>query len=696
MVKKSNLKMSEFFLEVFTEEIPAKLQNDARNYLFYNFKKLFEEKKIKYKNSKVFSVPNRLVILFDGLSKQIIFEKEEKRGPSTKSPKEALDGFLRSNKITEKEIFKKETEKGEFYFFLKPKEKINTKDILEREIPTILDKIDWKNSMRWSDHSLQWGRPLKSLIAVFDNSFIDFTYHHLRSCNFIILDKEFEDKKKIVRGYKDYIDCLKKLNITIDQNQRKSIIQKELIKNSKKNNIDIEINEKLLEEVTDLVEQPNILLCQFDKRFLSIPKEILVITMQHHQKYFHTLDRKGNITNQFFVVANNKDPKGYIKAGNERVVEARLNDAEFFWNKNKNQNLFKQVSKLKSMNYFKGLGTYFDKIQRMRKLGGAISDELLISKDKIEISCSICKTDLLSDLVGEFPELQGVMGGYFAESQGFDKDVSLAIKEHYLPNSLESKVPTRPFSLGLSLTDKLDTLVGFFGVNQKPTSSKDPFALRRAALGVIRLILENKKNIRIKDLINYSLLLYQEQSYKFNNTSVLKDLSEFLLERLKYYMKDKAIRTDIINASLNNKNINNINEIFRKSFALNKIINKESGIDIVSSYKRASNIIENELKDNKLELADNADPGIFKNDFEKNLFKKIKELKKYFTNIDKDENYETTLDNLKTAKPIISAFFDNIIVNDNDEIIRKNRLELLQMFCRTFENYINFSKIESA
>ena len=158
------------------------------------------------------------------------------------------------------------------------------------------------------------------------------------------------------------------------------------------------------------------------------------------------------------------------------MVEARLNDAEFFWNKNKNQNLFKQVSKLKSMNYFKGLGTYFDKIQRMRKLGGAISDELLISKDKIEISCSICKTDLLSDLVGEFPELQGVMGGYFAESQGFDKDVSLAIKEHYLPNSLESKVPTRPFSLGLSLTDKLDTLVGFFGVNQKPTSSKDPFA----------------------------------------------------------------------------------------------------------------------------------------------------------------------------------------------------------------------------
>ena len=304
-----------------------------------------------------------------------------------------------------------------------------------------------------------------------------------------------------------------------------------------------------------------------------MPKEILVITMQNHQKYFHTLDRKGNITNLFFVIANNKDLKGYIKSGNERVVEARLNDAEFFWIKNKNQNLFKQVSKLKTMNYFQGLGTYFDKIQRMRKLGGIVSDELLISKDKIEISCSICKTDLLSDIVGEFPELQGVMGGYFAESQGFDKDISTAIKEHYLPNSLESKVPIKPYSFGLSLTDKLDTLVGFFGINQKPTSSKDPFALRRAALGIIRLIVENKKNIRFKDLINYSLSLYQEQNFKFNINSVQNDLSEFLLERLKYYMKEKGIRPDIITASLINNNINNINEIYRKSFSLNKIIN---------------------------------------------------------------------------------------------------------------------------
>ena len=443
------------------------------------------------------------------------------------------------------------------------------------------------------------------------------------------------------------------------------------------------------------MERPNVLSCKFDKKFLDIPQEILIITMQHHQKYFHTFDKKGNITNEFFVVANNKDKKGYIKSGNERVIEARLTDAAFFWKKNKGYNLVKQISKLKTMKYFKGLGTYFDKIQRMRKLSGMISDELLISKEKIELSSSICKVDLTSDLVGEFPELQGTMGGYFAEAQGFEKDISLAISEHYLPNGLESKVPKKPFSIALSLTDKLDTLVGFFGINEKPTSSKDPFALRRAALGIIRLIIENNKELKLVDLINYSLLLYHEQDFKLENHLAKKELIDFLLDRLKYYMKEKNIRSDIISASLDSFSIDHINKIYKKSFALNKIINKENGINIISSYKRASNILENELKNQELELSESTDPAIFKNDYEKNLYKKIIELSKYFAKINKDENYDQTLNNLTSAKGPIFDFFDNIIVNDEDKVIRKNRLELLQMLCKTFENYINFSKIES-
>ena len=268
--------------------------------------------------------------------------------------------------------------------------------------------------------------------------------------------------------------------IIIDQNLRKRFIEKEIQKISKRKNITIKTNNKLLDEVTGLVEQPNILLCKFNKNFLNIPKEILIITMQYHQKYFPTFDQKENITNEFLVVANSKDTKGFIKLGNESVVEARLSDAQFFWEKNKSQNLVKQVSKLKVINYFHGLGSYFDKIQRMRKLAGMISDELLISKEKVELAASICKIDLISDLVGEFPELQGIMGGYFSESQGFDKDISLAIREHYLPFGLDSKTPKKLFSIALALTDKIDTLVGFFGINQKPTSSKDPYALRRS------------------------------------------------------------------------------------------------------------------------------------------------------------------------------------------------------------------------
>ena len=295
--------------------------------------------------------------------------------------------------------------------------------------------------------------------------------------------------------------------------------------------------------------------------------------MQFHQKYYHTFDNKGNITTNFLVVANNKDKKGFIKSGNERVIEARLSDAQFFWEKNKSNNLVKQVSKLKSINYFKGLGTYFDKVQRMRRLGGMISDELVISKDKVEISATICKVDLLSDIVGDFPELQGIMGGYFAEFQGFDKDISLAISEQYLPIGIKSKIPKRPFSIALALTDKLDTLVGFFGINQKPTSSKDPFALRRSALGVVRLLLENNKEFKLKDLINYSSNLYQEQGFELNNKTLHKDLANFLIERLKNYMKEKNIRSDIIKASINSYGIDDVIKLYKKALTLNKLIN---------------------------------------------------------------------------------------------------------------------------
>ena len=694
MGRKSKLKMSEFFLELFSEEIPSNLQKKLRDDLLENFQKSFNEKSIEFKNSFCKSTPNRAVIVFEGLKKETIIKSEEIKGPNIKAPEKATEGFLRSNNITKKDLIIKKTDKGDFYFFKKKQQKIKTQNILKDLILENLNRIQWKKSMRWGYGELNWGRPLKSILAIYDKKKIDFKFHHIPSNNFTFLDAQFEEKTKIVKDYKDYQSSLKKIEKIVDNDERKKIIEKQFDKIENKKNFLIDRNPKVLDEVINLTDQPNCIICKFDERFLKIPKEILIITMQHHQKYFPTYNTKGDLTNEFIVVSNKLDKKGLIKLGNERVVEARLTDAEFFWNKDKSLNLVKQVSKLKAMNYFEGLGTYYDKAQRMRKLGSMISDELLISKEKVELSASISKVDLISEIVGEFPELQGLMGGYFAEAQGFEKDISIAISEQYLPIGLDSKISKKPYSIALSISDKLDSLVGFFGIDKKPTSSKDPFALRRVALGLVRTIIENKKDFKIKDLIRYSASLYETQNLKLTNQNLFNDLEDFLIDRFRYYMREKNIRHDIVEASIVNINLNTPTIEFDKAKTLNKLITNQSGKDVIAIYKRASNIIESENR-KKFKLDNTTDPGIFKSDFERNLLNKINDIRKYFSSIDNSENYEETLSILASAKEPLDAFFDNVQVNDKDENIKKNRLELLQMFCKTFENFTNFSKLET-
>jgi len=628
------------------------------------------------------------------ITKKIFKKSEEIRGPNINAPDKALEGFVRSNNIAKTNVFKKKTDKGEFYFYKKPSQKINTFDLLKENIPNILSKISWNKSMKWNDYNLYWGRPLKSILSIFDGKKLDFNFYHLKSSNTTFIDKESEEKTKSFNNFKSYNSYFKSLGILIDQEKRKSFISNELIKLSNKKKLKVNLKKELLEEITNIVEKPKILLCEFDKKYLMIPKEILIITMQNHQKYFPTFNKKEDLTNNFFVVADTKDPKGFVKLGNERVVEARLSDAEFFWKRNKSQNLVKQVSKLKNINYFKGLGSYFDKVQRIRKLCGLISDEMLISKEKLEIASSICKVDLMSDLVGEFPELQGIMGGHFAEAQGFDKEISLAVSEHYFPIGMDSITPKKPYSVALSISDKLDSLVGFFGIKLKPTSSKDPYALRRMAISLVRLIIENNKSIKLRDLINYSCMLYKEQGIEFDIKLLQTELSEFILERLKNYLKEKQIRNDIIESSTNISNIDEILKVYKKSLALNKNIKKDFGQDVISIYKRSSNILFDE-KQNSSDIIGSADPGLFKNDFEKNLYKRIHDIRKYFSSIGKSENYEESLKTLSLAKNEVNEFFDNVVVNDDDPIIKKNRLELLKMLCKTFENYFNFSKIEA-
>ena len=687
--------MAEFFLELFSEEIPANLQKNFREKLLEEFREYFINKSIKSKKSFSLSTPNRVIIVFEGLQKKIKVVSEEIKGPKTSAPVEAIEGFLRSNKIDKKQLIKRDTEKGEFYFFKTPSKTLNTSDLLKDLIPKLLGSYQWKKSMKWGEFNLNWARPLKSILSVFDEKIIDFKFYHLTSSNRTFIDKDYEEKTRVFKNFKSYERFLKIHGTIVDQNKRKQIIQKEFTKILSKKKLFILENLKLFDEVVDLVECPNVLLCDFDKKFLSIPREILILTMQSHQKYFPTIDKNNQITNQFLLVANKKDQKGLIKLGNQRVVDARLSDAEFFWNKDKAQNLVKKVSELKRINFFKGLGNYFDKVQRMRKLGGMISDELLISKEKVELSASICKTDLTSDLVGEFPELQGIMGGYFSAQQGFDKDICLSITEQYLPIGLDSNVPKKPFSIALSVTDKIDNLVGFFGIDEKPTSSKDPFALRRVALGIIRIIIENKKDLKLNDLLNYSIGLYQEQNFTLGNEELKKDLNNFLKDRFRYYLKEKDIRFDIIEASISNFSTNKLFSSFEKARCVNKIINNQIGIDITSSYKRASNILQSEMENKEIEITNSTDPGIFKSDYEKNLFKKITDIKKYYSDIDNNENYEKSLSILAGAKKEVFEFFDNVKVNEDNEDLRKNRLELINMLCKTFQNFMNFQLLKA-
>ena len=687
--------MSEFFLELFSEEIPAKLQTNARKNLFSELNIYFEENNIKRKGTNLaLSTPNRIVINFSNISKDIIKKSQEIRGPSINAKPEALEGFLRSHNIKKTNVELRSTDKGEFYFYKKPEQKLKTFDLLKKNLPLILEKISWNKSMKWGDNQLSWGRPLKSILAVFDGKKIDFNFHHLKASNFTFVDKDFEEKIKNFNDFKSYLSFFKSIKVILDQEKRKEFIINELNKISKKNNLIIDIKDNLLEEITNIVEKPKVILCEFDKKFLNIPKEILIITMQNHQKYIPTFDKKQSLTNFFLVVSDTKDLKGYVKQGNERVIEARLNDAEFFWNRNKSQNLIKQLSDLKKINFFKGLGSYFDKTQRIKSLSSLISDELMISKEKIEIASSICKVDLKSDLVGEFPELQGIMGGYFAEAQGFDKEVCQSISEHYLPSGPESKVPKNLYSITLSLSDKLDTLVGFFGLDLIPTGSRDPYALRRYAIGLIRLIIENKIKIKLRSIINYSLTLYKEQGYEFDITKVLKELNIFILERLKNYSKEKNIRLDIIESSILTNDIDELYIGYKKAEVLNKNINKDLGQEVVGIYKRSSSILNSEIIKNKLELSNSVDVGLFKNDFEKNLYKKIQEIKKYFLNAGKNDDFDENLKELFKFKQDVNLFFDNVIVNDQNQLIKKNRLELLNLLCKSFDNFFNFSKIE--
>ena len=682
--------MSEFLLELYSEEIPSKLQINARNELKEKLEKSFKEESLKYKTIFCYSSPTRLTVLIKDIPEKIKIPSKEIRGPKVGVLEEVFNSFVKSQNVNKSDVIVKENEKGKFYFIkTKPKETF-TKDLLIKIVLNSIASLSWRKSMKWSENNLMWGRPLRSILAIFNKKLLTFTYGHLRSKDFTVVEQDLETKYKKIKNFNEYQLFLKKNNITLNQNEReKKILRKfETICKSKKYK---EIfDKKLLEEVVNITENPNVLLIDFDKKYLDIPSEIIISTLQNHQKYFPLFDYKEKLTNYFLVVANKIDNKNLIKEGNKRVVEARLADAKFFWDKDKSKNLIKQIGKLKDIIFYEKLGTIYDKTQRLRKLAALISDELNTNKEKIEIAASISKSDLCSDLVGEYPELQGVLGKYFALAQGFEDNVANAISDHYLPIGIDSPVPKKNISYSISIVDKIDSLVGFFLINEKPTSSKDPLALRRSAIGLLRVVIENNLSIKLRYLVSYAIRLYEQQGVQIENANAEKEVLEFLKERMRNILRTKNIKNDIIEASISSHIGDNFLDLYRKNIVMSKYINKPVGKDVINSYKRASNIIEN-INDR---ITGSPDAVLFRQDEEKALFEKINEIRKDYTVKDDRKNYENLLIRMSELKSFTDNFFDKVKVNDENKDIKNNRLELLKMYCNTFNNFVNFSKLD--
>ncbi len=682
--------MSELFLELYSEEIPPQLQTKAKDELKQKIEKSLKEDDLKHGKIEAFSSPTRLIVLIKDIPEKIKIPSKEIKGPKVGVLEDVLNSFLRAQRASKKDLFEKENDKGKFYFIKTKSKEIFTKDILIKIILNSISSINWKKSMKWSNNSLLWGRPLRSILAIFKKKILPFTYGHLRSSDNAIIEKDLIFKNKKVKSFEEYKKFLKSNKILFNQNERKKKILDKFHTICKNKNFKNNFDNYLLEEVVNIIEDPNIMLVEFDKKYLEIPNEIIISTLQNHQKYFPLFDDKDRLTNYFFVVANKPDNKNLIKDGNKKVVEARLSDAKFFWDKDKSRNLIKQIGKLKKIIFYEKIGSIYDKTQRLRKLASMLSDELNINKDKIQIAASISKSDLCSDLVGEYPELQGVMGKYFAIAQGFEEDVANSVSDHYLPIGLSSKIPKRPISYSISIVDRIDSLCGFFLINEKPTSSKDPFALRRAAIGLLKILIENNLEIKLRDLISYAIRLFEEQDVKIENSNAEKEILDFLKERMKNILKDKNIKYDIIEASISSHVGDNYLDLFKKNILMNKYILKDVGKNAINSYKRAFNIIENMNG----QIQGKPDAVLFRQEEERVLFEKINEIRKAFTVKEDKKNYESLLLQMAETKTFTDNFFDKVKVNDENNDIKNNRLELLKMYCNTFNNFINFSKLE--
>lgn len=711
--------MAEFLLEILSEEIPAQMQVPMSEKLESEMLIVLEKEKIYYTSIKSFVTPRRMVITIDGLSLTQESVTIEKRGPKVDANERAIEGFLRSSGLsTKEELTIKDTPKGRFYFAITKQNGRPTKDVLIETFEDMLPSFTWPKSMRWGSNDIRWVRPIKNIMALFGAEVLPIKFGYLEANNLSEGHRFLSEDTFEVDDFKSYKQELRNRYVILDSKERKEIIINQATKLADNYDLKLIKDDKLFDEVAGLVEWPEALIGKIEKEYMHIPEEALISSIRLHQKYFCLRTAEGNLASHFIVISNMKsdDNGAMIISGNERVLRARLADAKFFWNQDIKTTLLDKFDNLENIIFHSSLGSIADKTRRIQANAKFISVWIPHANLQLVDRASILsKIDLVTEMVGEFPDLQGIMGYYYAINDNENEEVALAIKEHYAPVGQSDNCPTSPVSVAVALADKLDTLVGLFAINEKPTGSKDPFALRRAAIGIIRIILENKLSIPLRIALENSLkhyppkllkqiqenneevkksILKRTKATKTKSSDVIDELMDFFGERLKALLKSENIRHDLIAAVFDDGNEDDILRLIRRVATLNTFITTDDGINLLAAYKRASNIVEIEEKKDDTVYSGNPNKSLLEQQEELDLYNKLQELKPEIQKLLKKNEFEKVMSLLSELRVPIDSFFDNVKVNCNDEDVRKNRLKLLSQMRNILQEIANFSHIE--
>jgi glycyl-tRNA synthetase beta chain len=716
--------MPDLLLELFSEEIPARMQARAAEDLRKRVTDRLVEQGLVYEGAKAFVTPRRLALAVHGVPVRQPDLREEKKGPRVGAPEQAIAGFLKAaglKSITEAKV--QPDKKGDFYVAVIEKPGRAAIEVIGEILPEVIKSFPWPKSMRWGAASAQpgalaWVRPLHSIVATFgpeteDPDIVPFTVGGIAAGNQTRGHRFMAPQPFTVRRLDDYLTKLDKAKVVLDAERRRQIILTEAKQLAFAQGLELVEDEGLLAEVAGLVEWPVVLMGAFDASFLQIPEEVIRATIRINQKCFVLRDAaEAKLVDKFLLVSNLEADDGgkAIVAGNERVIRARLSDAKFFYQTDLKTKLEDRLPKFKDIVFHEKLGTQAERIERIERLAAELAPLVGADPVKAKRAARLCKADLLTEVVGEFPELQGTMGKYYAEAQGEDEAVAHAIEDHYRPKGPDDLVPSDPVSIAVALADKIDTLVGFWAVDEKPTGSKDPYALRRAALGVIRIVLDNENRLHLIPCIEFAargLLETGTRDPVLKRDLLPSDLLAFFADRLKVQLREQGARHDLVDAvfalqeagsaagATGTKNVqDDLLLIVRRVEALGKFLDTEDGKNLLAGYKRATNIIRIEEKKDSRDYTGAPDPKLYKQDEEKTLARAIDAARTEATRAIAAEDFAAAMRAMAKLRPAVDAFFDKVTVNVEDQRLRENRLKLLNEIRAATGAVADFSKIE--